>query len=143
MATITLVTSLVLTQLFVTFLYWITKWLSRPLRFEEYELWHSVELQRLYYERLKKQFNRLRAKVPKIDAIIEHDGEYLAIADLARNKRTKANLRIGNDYLHSGEPLYQWAVYNADQLPSEVLHDIYDGARELDEEFRDHIVYNT
>lgn len=143
MSTITLVTSLVLTQAFVAFLYWITKWLSRPLCFEEYELWQSVPLQRLYYERLKKQFNRLRAQVPRVDSIIEHDGEYLAIAELASNKRTKDNLRIGNDYLHSGGPLYQWAIYNSDQLPNEILHDIYKAARELDVELLDNIVYNT
>lgn len=135
--------SMLVTQLFVFGLYRITQWLSRPLSREEYELWTSPSLQRLYYERLKKQFNRLRAKVPKLDSIIEHDEEYLAIAELAASKRSNRNLAIGSHYINCDQPLHQWVVLNVDLLPNEILADVYHEARVLDREFADQIVYNV
>lgn len=138
-----ILSSLLATQLFVFTVHRITKWLGRPLSRDEYELWSSPSLQRLYFERLKKQFNRLRAKVPQIDSIIERDEEYLAIAELAASKRSNRNLAIGSHYLDCNQPLHQWAVFNMDILPNEALSDIYSLTRVLDREFTDQIVYNV
>lgn len=135
--------SLLTTQLFVFGIYRFTQWLSRPLTRDEYDLWSSVALQRLYYERLKKQFNRFRAQIPQIDSIIERDEEYLAIAELAGGKRSNRNLAIGAHYLDCNEPLHQWAVLNMDILPNEVLSKIYKISRDLDREFAENIVYNV
>ena len=136
------ISPLIATQLYLVATVLIIKWLRQPLKREEYELWHCPRLQRLYYERLKKQFNRLRAKVPKLDSIIEDDVEYKSIVALAASKRTPVNLAIGAHYIESIEPLYQWAVCNTDIIPNEVLGDVYHIADALDKEFANNIVYN-
>ncbi len=133
---------LIATQLYLVATVLIIKWLRKPLKREEYELWHCPRLQRLYYERLKKQFNRLRAKVPKLDSIIEDDVEYKSIVALAACERTPVNLAIGAYYIESIEPLYQWAVCNTDIIPDDVLGDAYRIADALDKEFANNIVYN-
>lgn len=129
-------------QLFLITVVFIISWLRRPLKRSEYELWHCPRLQRLYYERLKKQFNRLRAQVPKLDSIIESDVEYKSIVALAASKRTPANIAIGSYYIECNEPLHQWAVCNTDIIPNEVLGDVYHIATVLDKEFENNIVYN-
>lgn len=132
----------VVTQLYLIATAVIITWLRKPLQRDEYELWHCPRLQRLYFERLKKQFNRLRAQVPKLDAIIEDDVEYKAIVALAASKRTHVNLAIGSHYIESIEPLHQWAVCNTDIIPNEVLGDVYHATTVLDKEFANNIVYN-
>lgn len=135
--------SLLTTQLFVLIIIRCTRWLSRPLSRDEYELWTSDALQRLYYERLKKQFNRFRAQIPQIDSIVEHDEEYLSIADLSAGRRNKRNMAIGLHYLECNEPLRQWVVFNIDMMPVECLSEIYKISRDLDLEFAENIVYNV
>lgn len=139
---VSIVGPLIVTQLFLMSVFALVWWLRQPIAHEEYELWHSASLQRLYYERLKKQFNRLRAQVPKLDSIVESDVDYKAIVELAVNKRTAANLVVGEYYLASDQPLHQWVVCNIDKLPSDLLHDIYHATRTLDKEFVNNIVYN-